>query len=90
MLRQLFKHLINYNFLIFLFSGPAIWPLMFPDANGSHQSPVNVETCNVTSDDTLKNAPLTWKYEPDCCLSVTNTGHGWRVDVNGSDSGASN
>ncbi|KAK7604861.1 hypothetical protein V9T40_006047 [Parthenolecanium corni] len=66
--------------------GPAIWPLMFPDANGSHQSPVNVETCNVTSDDTLKNAPLTWKYEPDCCLSVTNTGHGWRVDVNGSDS----
>ncbi len=70
-----------------MFSGPATWPLLFPDAAGSRQSPVNIETSLATSDNALKNEPLTWKYQPDNCLSITNSGYGWRIDVDGVGSG---
>lgn len=64
-------------------NGPATWPLLFPQAAGSRQSPVNIETTLASSDDSLKTARLTWKYIPENCMSITNTGHGWRVDVDG-------
>ncbi|XKL65152.1 hypothetical protein PGB90_005238 [Kerria lacca] len=65
---------------------PAKWPLLFPNAGGSRQSPVNIETSLVTSDDSLRNEPLTWKYVPENCFSINNTGYSWRVDVNGTGS----
>jgi len=67
-------------------NGPETWPLFFPDAAGSRQSPVDVETSKATSDDSLKNEPLRWKYVPENCLSITNPGYCWRIDVDGSSS----
>lgn len=74
-----------YTFGIFL--GPAIWPQLFPDAGGVRQSPVNIDTSQTTQDESLKSEPLRWNYVSDNCLSITNTGYGWRLDVDGNGSG---
>lgn len=56
---------------------------MFPQAAGSLQSPVNIETSKSTNDTTLKCKPLYWNYCPEMCTKIVNTGYGWKVDATG-------
>lgn len=63
--------------------GPSVWPLLFPQAAGSLQSPVNIETSKSTNDTTLKCKPLYWNYCPEMCTQIINTGYGWKVDATG-------
>lgn len=65
------------------FLGPSVWPKLFPQAAGSLQSPVNIETSKSTNDTTLKCKPLYWNYCPEMCTKIINTGFGWKVDATG-------
>ncbi|XP_050422152.1 carbonic anhydrase 2 [Adelges cooleyi] len=62
-------------------NGPSVWPQFFPQAAGSLQSPVNIETTKATNDTTLKSKPLYWNYSPDICKQIDNNGYGWKVQV---------
>ena len=66
--------------------GPDTWPTKYPQAGGSSQSPINIDSSVVKSGDF--DIPLQWKYEPGICKSILNTGVGWRVDVDGSNTGS--
>lgn len=67
----------------FAVTGPSVWPTLFPEAAGSLQSPVNIETSKSTNDMALKCIPLNWNYCPEVCTNIINTGFGWKVDANG-------
>lgn len=69
--------------IIYFFSGPSVWPKLFPQAAGLLQSPVNIETSKSTNDTTLKCKPLYWNYCPEMCTKIINTGFGWKVDATG-------
>ncbi|XP_063225267.1 carbonic anhydrase 13 [Bacillus rossius redtenbacheri] len=64
-------------------NGPDTWASKFPQAAGSRQSPVDIVTTRVSTDKTLRARPLSWRYVPDNCRQLSNTGHGWKVDVLG-------
>lgn len=66
----------------FLFLGPAVWPTLFPLANGVRQSPVDIRTSN-TIQDTKVFGQLNYKYVPENTRSLVNPGYCWRVDVKG-------
>uniref|UniRef100_A0A8D9EPF5 Carbonic anhydrase n=1 Tax=Cacopsylla melanoneura TaxID=428564 RepID=A0A8D9EPF5_9HEMI len=68
------------------FNGPSQWHKMYPEAAGERQSPVNVDTSKVSSDKSLEESPMWWKYNPVKTETITNPGYCWRVDVNGDDS----
>ncbi|KAG8182924.1 hypothetical protein JTE90_028746 [Oedothorax gibbosus] len=65
-------------------NGPDTWPLLYPDAGGSSQSPIDIVSSIVQP--RTYDPPLTYKYSPEVCKSIVNTGCGWRVDMNGADS----
>lgn len=66
-------------------SGPATWASKFPQAAGSRQSPVDINTAQVSSG--VEAQPLTATYEGVRALRLVNPGYGWKVDVNGEGSG---
>ncbi|PNF19325.1 hypothetical protein B7P43_G07303 [Cryptotermes secundus] len=66
---------------------PSTWAKNYPTAAGSRQSPVDIVTSLATSDTSLDSKPLTWNYVPENTREVVNTGHGWRVDIDGEGSG---
>lgn len=62
-------------------NGPSQWHKWYPVAEaGTRQSPVAIKTDNVTEAPDMPE--LKYKYDPNNCLSVTNTGASWRLDVN--------
>jgi len=63
-------------------NGPDTWCKTFETAAGSRQSPINIQTNETTPDPKLSSNLLRWCY-PCQSTSITNTGHGWKVDVNG-------
>jgi carbonic anhydrase len=73
------------SFLI-IFPGPSVWPKLFPQAAGEHQSPVNIQTRQTRQDSDLHSKPLKWTYVPENTRSLVNPGYCWRVDVNGTGS----
>lgn len=73
-----------------MFTGPSVWPQLFPQAAGSLQSPVNIETSKSTNDMTLKCQPLYWNYCPEMCTKIINTGYGWKVDATGGEGSGRN
>lgn len=74
--------MINLNIIIHLFPGPAVWPKLFPLANGARQSPVDIATTN-TIQTTKTFGPIKYKYVPENTRSLVNPGYCWRVDVRG-------
>jgi hypothetical protein len=48
---------------------------------------VDIVTSLATSDTYLTSKPLNWKYVPENTREIVNTGHGWRVDIDGEGSG---
>ncbi|XP_049880947.1 carbonic anhydrase 1 [Pectinophora gossypiella] len=65
-------------------NGPEKWAEKFPEAAGTKQSPVDIDTSSVC---TGRNAPdLKWCYSVNHTRSVVNPGYCWRVDENGFDS----
>ncbi|KAK2723257.1 hypothetical protein QYM36_001802 [Artemia franciscana] len=69
-------------------SGPLNWVERYPIAAGERQSPIDITTDSVVPDPDLPDNPLKWDY-PKTAKVVTNTGYGWRVDVDGSGSSLS-
>lgn len=67
-------------------NGPSTWPLKYPNAGGSSQSPVDIIVSETQESPDLVELPLTWNYGSQICKSVVNTGRGWRVDVGGDES----
>ena len=68
--------------------GPATWADKFPEAAGARQSPVNIDTSVVIAGRrSLKHSPLSWSYNPTSVSSIVNSGHGWKVNVDGSGCG---
>lgn len=67
-------------------NGPSVWPKLFPQAAGEHQSPVNIQTRQTRQDSDLQSNPLKWTYVPENTRSLVNPGYCWRVDVNGTGS----
>ncbi|XP_076321962.1 carbonic anhydrase 13-like [Tachypleus tridentatus] len=63
-------------------NGPATWSSKFPAAAGSRQSPINIDPSEAKVDPKLKDSPLTWNYDLVECTTLSNTGHGWKVQVN--------
>ncbi|KAM4718524.1 carbonic anhydrase 1-like [Anableps anableps] len=58
-------------------NGPDKWGDSFPIANGSRQSPIDIESKKASHDQTLK--PLVLKYDPSTCLEILNNGHSFQV-----------
>lgn len=67
-------------------NGPDKWFIEFPQATGTRQSPVDINTAVCKKGSDMKVAPLKWKYVPEHTKSLVNPGYCWRVDVNGNDS----
>ncbi|GFT66734.1 carbonic anhydrase 1 [Nephila pilipes] len=63
---------------------PDTWASKYPQAGGQNQSPVDIVTSSIQP--RSFESPLSWKYGTGICKTVVNTGCGWRVDVQGSDS----
>jgi len=63
-------------------NGPHTWSKTFEAAGGDRQSPINIQTNEVTPDPKLSSNLLRWCY-PNQSSSIVNTGHGWKVSVNG-------
>ncbi|VEN63654.1 unnamed protein product [Callosobruchus maculatus] len=62
-------------------SGPDTWPSQYPQAAGEKQSPIDIQPVSLK---TLKmNKNLQWKYVPENCEELSNTGTAWKVHVNG-------
>ncbi|CAH1968354.1 unnamed protein product [Acanthoscelides obtectus] len=62
-------------------NGPETWPIQYPQAAGEKQSPIDIQPVNLK---TLKmNKNLQWKYIPEQCEELFNTGTSWKVHVNG-------
>jgi carbonic anhydrase len=74
------------QFFSLLSAGPSVWPKLFPQAAGEHQSPVNIQTRQTRQDSDLHSKPLKWTYVPENTRSLVNPGYCWRVDVNGTGS----
>lgn len=66
-------------------TGPATWIEKFPEARGTRQSPVDIDTSRASSG--VCAPPLKWNYSVNHPRSVVNPGYCWRVDENGYDSG---
>lgn len=62
--------------------GPATWPLKFPQAAGSRQSPVDIDTSKV-SKNVVTAEPLTATYNAVTGTRLVNPGYGWKVEVSG-------
>lgn len=71
--------------MLFAFSGPSTWPHFFPEAGGSRQSPIDIQTSETKSEKSWDL--LSYKYVPENTRSLVNPGYCWRVDVNGKGSG---
>lgn len=61
--------------------GPETWPSKYSPAGGRKQSPIDIVSSLVKSG--KFDAPLRWMYSSGVCKSIINTGCGWRVDVDG-------
>jgi carbonic anhydrase len=59
--------------------GPEAWSDMFPDARGSHQSPINIITSESVFDQILRDYPLMINYNPACSVIIKNTGRSFEV-----------
>lgn len=66
-------------------NGPHTWCDKFPQAAGPRQSPINISCEGCVPDEQLVSQPLQIDYQPKVKL-ITNTGGGWKVTVDGSDS----
>jgi len=62
--------------------GPHTWAKLFEAAGGNRQSPINIQSNEVAPDPKLSSNPLRWSY-PVQSSSIVNTGHGWKVNVEG-------
>ncbi|XP_058981167.1 carbonic anhydrase 2 [Musca domestica] len=67
-------------------NGPDKWFVEFPEAKGTRQSPVDIDTAVCKKGSDLKVPQLKWKYVPEHTKSLVNPGYCWRVDVNGNES----
>lgn len=67
-------------------NGPQEWFKLFPQASGHRQSPVDINTQTAKRDSDLKENSLRWEYLGSDSRSLENTGHGWKVDIIGSNS----
>ena len=65
-------------------NGPSTWSECFPAAKGEKQSPIDINPTELKS--LTPTQKLTWKYIPENTDTITNTGQGWRVNVNGAGS----
>lgn len=72
----------------FYILGPLTWSEYYPAASGDKQSPIDINPIHQKNLHPIKR--LTWKYNSENSETVTNTGCGWRVDVNGKGSGNRN
>lgn len=57
----------------------ANWESMYPNANGNHQSPINIDTKLAVQDSQLSHNPLLVWYDNDCFTNIENTGHSFNV-----------
>lgn len=60
---------------------------MYKQAEGKHQSPIDIDTNNTVYDPELVNKPLRFSYSKDCFTVLKNSGHSFTVS--GSDSATS-
>jgi len=66
-------------------NGPNEWHKWFPvGKEGSRQSPVAIEAATSIKDSSL--GQVEYKYNPNHCLKVSNTGASWKLDVNSDES----
>ncbi|KAB0792335.1 hypothetical protein PPYR_14294 [Photinus pyralis] len=65
-------------------NGPLTWSECFPAAKGERQSPIDINPDELKT--FVPTQKLTWKYIPENTERITNTGNGWKVEVNGSGS----
>ena len=70
--------MINEYFIL-LPIGPAQWKTVFPDANGNHQSPINIVQKKTKYDEELPKAPLKIQYNSESFFQLQNTGFGFIV-----------
>lgn len=66
-------------------TGPHTWAEHYAEACGSRQSPIDIETGDVTLDPKLSSRQLSWTW-PKKTADVTNTGYCWKAHVHGEDS----
>ncbi|KAF5296173.1 hypothetical protein FQA39_LY12627 [Lamprigera yunnana] len=62
-------------------NGPSIWPELFPQAKGERQSPIHINPNDIKT--LTPTQKLKWSYIPENTENVSNSGHGWKVQVNG-------
>lgn len=66
------------------FLGPETWSKSYPAAGGARQSPVDICPPDLQM---LQVKKLSWQYIPENEKTVTNSGHSWVVNVDGTGSG---
>jgi carbonic anhydrase len=63
-------------------NGPDTWGQIFPLADGSRQSPIDILTNECKSDESLVQSKFQIEYNPRM-KSIQNTGSGWKVTASG-------
>lgn len=71
---------IGYKFA--LITGPHTWAENYAEAAGKRQSPIDIQTNDVTLDPKLSARQLTYTW-PSKTADVTNTGYCWKAHVHG-------
>ena len=67
------KHLVDG--MGYIYPQSAEWGAKFPEANGTSQSPVNINSREAIYDDTLNNTPLLFNYALSRETDMCNNGH---------------
>lgn len=62
-------------------NGPHTWAVMFPDAAGHAQSPIDINTTETVYDSELEATPLTVSYSPEDAFTACNTGSSFKVNI---------
>ncbi|KAK4002262.1 hypothetical protein OUZ56_004103 [Daphnia magna] len=63
-------------------NGPHTWAEHYAEAAGQRQSPIDIQTSDVTLDPRLSSRQLTWNW-PKHTDDVTNTGYCWKAHIHG-------
>ncbi|XP_074841811.1 carbonic anhydrase 1 [Carettochelys insculpta] len=64
-------------------NGPDQWHKLYPIANGTHQSPIDIKTDKVKKDPSLGHLQITWNLNT--CKEMVNIGHSFHVNFEDKD-----
>nr|QFP92278.1 carbonic anhydrase [Archivesica packardana] len=63
-------------------NGPHTWAVIYPDAAGQAQSPIDIDTTETIFESDLAATPMSVNYKPEDRFTASNTGASFKVNIN--------